>query len=41
MFCQLGVPDPTFLVMFGIGTGVMGLVSGRCRRRVEKQAAAV
>ncbi|MDA9856660.1 PEP-CTERM sorting domain-containing protein [Rubripirellula sp.] len=33
------VPEPSSLAMFGIGAGVMGLVSIRRRRRERKQAA--
>lgn len=33
------VPEPSSLAMFGIGAGVMGLVSIRRRRREQKQAA--
>ncbi len=33
------IPDPSTIVMFGIGAGVMGLVSIRRRRREQKQAA--
>lgn len=32
-------PEPSAIVMFGIGAGVMGLVSIRRRRREQKQAA--
>ncbi len=33
------IPEPSTLAMFGIGAGVMGLVSIRRRRREQKQAA--
>ena len=33
------VPEPSSLAMFGVGAGVMGLVSIRRRRRERKQAA--
>lgn len=35
------IPEPSTIAMFGIGAGVMGLVSIRRRRREQKQATTI